>query len=76
MKLIHFAKVEIPAAPLKLQRKFYFSSQQELEAFIRKAAESVPGIRIPGFGIEHLMTAGEVIAECQREAASVDALHI
>jgi hypothetical protein len=71
MQTIYFADVQIPAAPLMLERRFYFTSAEQRLAFIDEAPAY--GFKVTGFGIEHLLMAVQAINECAREAASVDA---
>lgn len=66
---IHFVKVEIPAGPLMLQRKFWFQTPVHQLAFIESA--KAEGYTVTGHGIEHLISAGAAIAECKREAESI-----
>lgn len=69
MKTIHFVHVEIPAGPLLLTRKFWFSSVAERDTFIRYAKDA--GYEIGGYGIEHLLSPATALAECAKEAESV-----
>jgi hypothetical protein len=71
MQTIYFANVQIPAAPLMLERRFYFTSAEQRQAFLEEAPAC--GFKVTGFGIEHLLTVAQAISECCREAASVDA---
>jgi hypothetical protein len=71
MKMIYTVKVRIPAAPLMLERTFFFSSSESRVKFYEAAVRK--GYTVVATPIDHLFTADEALAECEREAASVDA---
>jgi hypothetical protein len=72
MKTIYSLKVAIPNAPLELQRTFWFESEKERAIAKRMIEEMVepnlPGLKITGHGIEHLMLPAEAVGEILREA--------
>jgi hypothetical protein len=69
MKPIYTVNVEIEASPLRLQRTFRFATVGLRQQFLSLPRE---GYKVTGYGIEHLMTVGEVLAEIKEEATSVD----
>ena len=71
MQTIYTVKVSIPAAPLMLERKFFFATSDSQELFIKGAVKL--GYTVTARGIDHLLKHDEALAECAREAASFDA---
>jgi hypothetical protein len=71
MQTIYLVKVSIPAAPLMLERNFFFATSENQELFIKGAVRL--GYTVTARGIDYLLQHDEALAECAREAASVDA---
>jgi hypothetical protein len=73
MQTIYTVKVLIPAAPLMLERTFSFTSQEDQTKFYEAAVAKC--YTVVSTSSEVLLSADEALAECVKEAASVDAPH-
>jgi hypothetical protein len=71
MQTIYTVKVSIPAAPLMLERTVFFATSYSRDMFIKGAVAL--GYTVTARGIDYLLQHSEALAECAREAASVDA---
>jgi hypothetical protein len=71
MKTIYTVKVAIPAAPLMLERTFFFATWDSQVKFYEAAVKK--GVTVIAAGSNNLFTVDEALAECVVEAASVDA---
>jgi hypothetical protein len=73
MQKIYTVKVKIPAAPLMLERTFFFTSEDSQTKFYEGAVHK--GYTVIACGSQRLFTADEALVECLLEAASVEAPH-